>query len=129
MARSTDNPRTPSGELFPTDSPVPAGQLIGRRDDVAEMHHPARGRHAPRRRGPAAHRQDERVRGGARAGSARRGAYTAKVDLFRVSDAGELAEALAAAVIANRSAAHRALRRARSAGRAALSAAQARARA
>ena len=54
----------------------------------------------------------------------RRGAYTAKVDLFRVSDAAELAEALAAAVIANRSAAHRALRRARSAGRAALTAAQ-----
>ena len=58
---------------------------------------------------------------------ARRGVYTAKVDLFRVSDAAELAEALAAAVIANRSATHRALRRARSAGRAALSAAQARA--
>jgi hypothetical protein len=58
---------------------------------------------------------------------ARRGAYTAKLDLFRLSDAGELAEALAAAVIGNRSAAHRALRRARSAGRAALSAAQARA--
>jgi len=54
----------------------------------------------------------------------RRGAYTAKVDLFRVSDAAELAEALAAAVIANRSATHRALRRARSAGRAALTAAQ-----
>ena len=54
----------------------------------------------------------------------RRGAYIAKVDLFRVSDAAELAEALAAAVIANRSAAHRALRRARSAGRAALTAAQ-----
>jgi hypothetical protein len=53
----------------------------------------------------------------------RRGAYTAQIDLFRVSDAAELAEALAAAVIANRSAAHRALRRARSAGRAALTAA------
>src|ERR671911_856983 len=58
---------------------------------------------------------------------ARRGIYTAKVDLFRVSDAAELAEALAAAVIANRSAAHRLVRRARSAGRAALSAAQAQA--
>ena len=57
----------------------------------------------------------------------RRGAYTAKLDLFRVADAGELAEAIAAAVIANRSATHRALRRARSAGRAALTAAQARA--
>ena len=55
---------------------------------------------------------------------ARGGVYTAKVDLFRVSEAAVLAEAVAAAVIANRSAAHRALRRARSAGRAALSAAQ-----
>ncbi len=58
---------------------------------------------------------------------ARRGAYTAKVDLFRAADAAELAEALAAAVVANRSATQRALRRARSAGRAALSAAQAQA--
>ena len=58
---------------------------------------------------------------------ARRGLYTAKVDLFRVSDAAELAEAVAAAVMANRSATRRALRRARSAGRAALSAAQAQA--
>lgn len=58
---------------------------------------------------------------------ARRGTYTAKVDLFRVSDAAELAEAVAAAVISNRSVAHRALRRARSAGRTALSAAQAQA--
>ena len=57
----------------------------------------------------------------------RRGLYTAKVDLFRVSDAAELAETVAGAVIANRSAAHRAMRRARSAGRAALSAAQAQA--
>jgi hypothetical protein len=57
----------------------------------------------------------------------RRGAYTAQVDLFRAADAAELAEALAGAVIANRSAAHRALRRARIAGRAALSAAQSRA--
>ena len=58
---------------------------------------------------------------------ARRGLYTAKVDLFRVSDTAELAEAVASAVMANRSATRRALRRARSAGRAALSAAQAQA--
>ena len=36
MARK-ESPRTASGELFPTDSPLPAGQLIGRRDDVAEV--------------------------------------------------------------------------------------------
>jgi hypothetical protein len=123
MARRS---RQPSGELFPTDSPLPAGRLIGRRDNVAEV--AARlgaGTHlivaGPRRTGKTS------VCEAALARLARRGAYTAKVDLFRVSDAAELAEALAAAVIANRSTAHRALRRARSAGRAALSAAQAQA--
>jgi uncharacterized protein len=97
--------------------------MIGRADDIAEV--AARldaGTHlivaGPRRTGKTS------VCEAALARLARRGAYTAKVDLFRVSDAGELAEAIAAAVIANRSAAHRALRRARSAGRAALSAAQ-----
>jgi hypothetical protein len=126
MARGRDRTRLPSGELFPTDSPLPAGRLIGRRDDVAEV--AARleaGTHlvvaGPRRTGKTS------VCEAALARLARRGAYTAKVDLFRVSDAAELAEALAAAVISNRSAAHRALRRARSAGRAALSAAQAQA--
>jgi hypothetical protein len=118
--------RKASGELFPTDSPIPAGQLIGRRDDVREVAMRLEaGTHlivaGARRTGKTS------VCEAALGRSARRGAYTAKVDLFRVSDAGELAEALAAAVIANRSAAHRALRRARSAGRAALSAAQARA--
>ena len=57
----------------------------------------------------------------------RRGTYVAAVDLFRVSDAAELAGAVAAAVISNRSASHRLLRKVRGAGRAALSAAQARA--
>jgi hypothetical protein len=118
--------RLPSGELFPTDSPIPAGGLIGRRDDVSEVATRLEaGTHlviaGPRRTGKTS------VCEAAVARLARRGAYTAKVDLFRVSDAAELAEALAAAVIANRSATHRALRRARSAGRAALSAAQAQA--
>jgi hypothetical protein len=118
--------RKASGELFPTDSPVPAGQLIGRRDDLRELTTRLEaGTHlivaGPRRTGKTS------VCEAALARAARRGAYTAKVDLFRVSDAGELAESVAAAVIANRSAAHRALRRARSAGRAALSAAQGRA--
>ena len=126
MARGDDRGRRPSGELFPTDSPLPAGRLIGRRDDVAEV--AARleaGTHlvvaGPRRTGKTSVCEAALTR------VARRGAYTAKVDLFRVSDAAELAESLAAAVIANRSATHRALRRARSAGRAALSAAQAQA--
>jgi hypothetical protein len=118
--------RRASGELFPTDSPVPAGQLIGRRDDLRELTTRLEaGTHlivaGARRTGKTS------VCEAALARAARRGAYTAKVDLFRVSDAGELAESLASSVIANRSTAHRALRRARSAGRAALSAAQARA--
>ena len=126
MARKPDNLRSPSGRLFPTDSPVPAGQLIGRRDDIAEIATRLEaGTHlvvaGPRRTGKTS------VCEAALSRVARRGAYTARLDLFRLSDAGELAEAIAAAVIANRSAAHRALRRARSAGRAALSAAQARA--
>ena len=126
MARAADHRRLPSGRLFPTDSPVPAGQLIGRADDIAEMQ--ARleaGTHlivaGPRRTGKTS------VCEAALGRVSRRGAYTAKLDLFRLADAGELAEAIAAAVIANRSATHRALRRARSAGRAALTAAQARA--
>jgi len=126
LAKRDDRQRIASGQLFPTDSPVPAGQLIGRRDDVAEMATRLEaGTHlmvaGPRRTGKTS------VCEAALGRLARRGAYTARLDLFRVSDAGELAEALAAAVIANRSAAHRAVRRARNAGRAALSAAQAQA--
>jgi hypothetical protein len=120
------NARVPSGRLFPTDSPVPAGRLIGRGDDVAEVATRLEaGTHlvvaGPRRTGKTSLCEAALGR------LVRRGAYTAKLDLFRLADAGELAEAIAAAVIANRSAAHRALRRARSAGRAALTAAQARA--
>jgi uncharacterized protein len=118
--------RQASGDLFPSDSPIPASQLIGRRDDVRELTTRLEaGTHlivaGPRRTGKTS--VCEAALGRAR----RRGAYVAKLDLFRVSDAAELAEALAAAVIANRSAAHRLLRRARGAGRAALTAAQARA--
>jgi len=123
MARRAQHPREASGDLFPTDSPLPASRLIGRREDVGEV--AARldaGTHlivaGPRRTGKTS------VCEAALGRLARRGAYTAGVDLFRVSDAAELAEAVATAVIANRSAVHRAVRRARSAGRAALSAAQ-----
>ena len=123
MARRTEHPRRASGELFPTDSPLPASRLIGRREDVGELATRLEaGTHlivaGARRTGKTS------VCEAALGRLARRGAYTAKVDLFRVSDAAELAESVAAAVIANRSVAHRALRRARSAGRAALSAAQ-----
>ena len=118
--------RQASGDLFPTDSPIPSGQLIGRRDDLRELATRLEaGTHlivaGPRRTGKTSVCEAALTR------VARRGAYTARLDLFRVSDAAELAEALAAAVIANRSAAHRVLRRVRAAGRAALSAAQAQA--
>src|SRR4051795_7631393 len=53
-----------------------------------------------------------------------RGSYIAQVDLFRISDAAELAEAIAVASVANRGAWHRLVRRARLVGRSALSAAQ-----
>jgi uncharacterized protein len=125
MARDA-NSRTASGELFPTDSPITAGRLIGRRDDLREMATRLEaGTHlilaGARRTGKTS------VCEAALARLRRRGVYTASVDLFRVSDTAELAEALAAAVIANRSAAHRLVRRVRDAGRAALSAAQAQA--
>lgn len=126
MVEDREGARRASGELFPSDSPIPAGQLIGRREDVRELATRLEaGTHlivaGPRRTGKTS------VCEAALARVARRGAYTAKVDLFRVADAAELAEAIAAAVIANRSATHRALRRARAAGRAALTAAQAQA--
>lgn len=118
--------RVPSGELFPTDSPIPAGGLIGRQEDVAELATRLEaGTHlivaGPRRTGKTSVCEAALTR------LERKRLYTAKIDLFRVSDAAELAEAVAAAVIANRSATHRLVRRARSAGRAALSAAQAQA--
>ena len=97
--------RQASGDLFPSDSPIPASQLIGRRDDVRELATRLEaGTHlivaGPRRTGKTS--VCEAALGRAR----RRGAYVAKLDLFRVSDAAELAEALATAVIANRSGVH-----------------------
>ena len=115
--------RQASGDLFPSDSPIPSSQLIGRRDDVRELATRLEaGTHlivaGPRRTGKTSVCEAALGRLG------RRGAYVAKLDLFRVSDAAELAEALATAVIANRSGVHRVLRKARGAGRAALSAVQ-----
>jgi uncharacterized protein len=116
--------RQPSGDLFPTDRPIPASQMIGRRDDVREL---ATGLEqgtnlvvvGPRRTGKTSVCEAAltRVKG--------RGLYVAAVDLFRLADAAELAEALAAAVLDNRSGTRRALVKARRLGRAALTAAQA----
>ena len=123
MQQTSGAKRQPSGDLFPTDAPIPASQLIGRRDDLREIAvRLEAGTHlivaGPRRTGKTS--VCEAALGRLR----RRGAYIAKLDLFRVSDAAELAEALATSVVGNRSGVHRAMRRARGAGRAALSAVQ-----
>ena len=122
MARRPEQKRIPSGRLFPTDSPLPAGRLIGRADDIAEV--AARleaGTHlivaGPRRTGKTSV-CEAALRGWRAAAPTRRRSTCSGCRRRRV------AEAIAAAVIANRSATHRALRRARGAGRAALSAAQ-----
>src|SRR6201994_1784903 len=117
-------PRQASGDLFPTDVPIPATQMIGRRDDIGEGAHGLMGATnlilpGPRRTGKTSGCQAALNR------AQRRGCYTAALDLFRIADAAELAEALALAVIANRSATHRIVRRARELGRAALGASQA----
>src|SRR4051812_44598650 len=97
--------------------------MIGRRDDVDEV---ATALEAgtnlvlagPRRTGKTS------VCDAALTRARARGHYTASVDLFRLADAAELAEALATAVLANRSAIHKLLRSARRVGRGALSASQ-----
>ena len=116
--------RQASAELFPTNEPIPASQMIGRERDVDELtSRLENGLHlwlaGPRRTGKTSVCDAVLTRCEAH------GHYIAKVDLFRVGDAAELAETLAVQVIRNRSAAHRLVRATRKAGRAALSAAQA----
>jgi hypothetical protein len=116
--------RQASGDLFPTDTPIPASQMIGREDDVDDVATALLSATnlilaGPRRTGKTS--VCEAALGRAR----KRGCYTARLDLFRISDTAELAEALALAVISNRSPARRLVRKARQLGRATLSAAQA----
>jgi hypothetical protein len=116
--------RQASGDLFPTDVPIPASQMIGRDADVREISAALVGGTnlilaGPRRTGKTSVCEAALVR------ARRRGCYTARLDLFRIADAAELAETLALAVIANRSPARRLIRRARELGRSALTAAQA----
>ena len=117
----------PSGSLFPTDSPVPGRTADRTRATTSPRcrpgSRPARISSWPGRAEPARRASARRRSAGSRGGAPTRRSSTCSA----LADAGELAEAIAAAVIANRSATHRALRRARSAGRAALTAAQARA--
>src|SRR5437763_341536 len=108
---------TPLRELFPTDMPVAAGEMIGRQDDVAEV------------AGALAEGVNTIIAGPRRIGKTsvceaalgrlrRRGFYVATVDLFDQADAGDLAESLIVATVANRPPLRRVLRRARAAGRA-----------
>jgi hypothetical protein len=108
--------RQPSATLFPTDQPLPAESLIGRREDVHEIAATlAGGGHlvisGPRRTGKtsacdAALRTLEES-----------GCYVVEVDLFRIASAAELAEVIVARTIANRSALRRIVHQAREAGR------------
>jgi putative intracellular protease/amidase len=108
--------RVQSADMFPTDRPVPAGELIGRAEDVREL---ATSLMAglnvvvagPRRTGKTS------VCEAALARARRGGNYTVAIDLFRIPNAAQLAETLVAATIANRPRLHRLAHRAREAGR------------
>jgi hypothetical protein len=98
--------------------------MIGREDDIREVEAALTGGTnlilaGPRRTGKTSVCEAALVR------ARRRGYYTASLDLFRIADTAELAEALAVSVIANRSPARRLVRKARELGRTALTAAQA----
>ncbi len=109
-------PRQRSSDLFPTDQPIPASQMIGRDTDVREI---ATALEAgsnlvvagPRRTGKTS------VCDAAIGRLHRRGFYPVSVDLFRVASAAEFAEALVAATISNRSALRRVIHQTRRAGR------------
>jgi uncharacterized protein len=124
IVRVQTSQRQASGDLFPTDEPIPAGQMIGRRDDVHEIAAALENGTSlvmagPRRTGKTSVCEAAltRVKG--------RGIYVAAVDLFELADAAELAEALATAVLRNRPALRQLLPKARRLGRSALTAAQA----
>lgn len=108
--------REPSAALFPSDQPLPSELLIGRQDDVDEIAATLiGGGHlivaGPRRTGKTS------VCDAALDVAAAQNCYVVSVDLFRIASAAELAEALVAATIANRSALRRTLYQARQAGR------------
>ena len=108
--------RAQSADLFPTDLPLPEGLLIGRSEDVREIATTLMAGAnlvvaGPRRTGKTS------VCEAALARAAEGGYYIAALDLFRIANAGQLAEALVAATVANRPLLHRILHRAREAGR------------
>src|SRR4051812_8541524 len=107
--------RQASGDLFPTDHPIPASQMIGRAADVRELSLALQSATScvvagPRRTGKTS------VCDAAMLKAAKEGFYVASVDLFRLADAAELAEALATEVLRNRPTAHKAVAKARTLG-------------
>jgi AAA+ ATPase superfamily predicted ATPase len=108
-------PRQRSSDLFPTDQPLPASQMIGRREDIAEITAALAGGSSvilagARRTGKTS------VCDAALGRLLRRGFYTVAVDLFALATAAQLAEALVAATLSNRSALRRVLHQTRRAG-------------
>jgi hypothetical protein len=108
--------RQRSSDLFPTDSPIPASQMIGRGDDVREITTTLAGGASvvlagARRTGKTS------VCDAALGQLAADGFYTVAVDLFRIATVAELAEALVGATLSNRSALRRVLQQTRRAGR------------
>lgn len=109
-------PRQRSSDLFPTDQPIPASQMIGREADIREVTGTLAGGSSvviagPRRTGKTS------VCDAVLGRLAKRGFYIVAVDLFRIATAGELAEALVAQSISNRSTLRRVLHQTRRAGR------------
>lgn len=108
--------RQRSSDLFPTDQPIPASQMIGRETDVREITVAlAAGTNlivaGPRRTGKTS------VCDAAVGRLVRRGFYTVSVDLFRIATTAEFAEALVAATLSNRSTLRRVIQQTRRAGR------------
>jgi hypothetical protein len=108
--------RQRSSDLFPTDQPIPASQMIGRDTDVREITMALEAGSnlivaGPRRTGKTS------VCDAAVGGLVKRGFYAVTIDLFRIATTAEFAEALVAATISNRSALRRVIHQTRRAGR------------
>jgi hypothetical protein len=111
--------RISSRLLFPTDEPVQADRMIGRRDDVDEVAAQLRAGvnrivTAPRRTGKST------VCKAAIARLAAEGMYTVSLSLFELTNAASLAERMAAQTLANRRSLARLIERVRSGGEAVL---------
>jgi len=109
-------PRQRSSDLFPTDQPIPASQMIGRETDVREITTAlAAGSNlvvaGPRRTGKTS------VCDAAVGRLVGRRFYAVTVDLFRIASTAEFAETLVAATLSNRSALRRVVHQTRRAGR------------